>query len=231
MLPDTVLLVTASYDIAADYVSRELTTRQVPWFRLNTDTLPTATRATFDPREGFALRTGDEELLSEQVKSVWYRRNVKPDLPDDLDLGMRDFCEREIAAFLSGILASLDTARWLSHPSAIFAAERKPYQLHVAAGLGFEIPATIITNDPEALKEFRSAHRLVAKAVSSGYIPSDEGHRAIFTSIVSDEDLQDLAGLELAPVIFQELIEKVSDIRVTVVGGNIFAAEILSQAD
>ena len=38
-----------------------------------------------------------------------------------------------------------------------------------------------------------------------------------------------LTGLALAPVTFQEKVEKVSDIRVTVVGDDVFAAEILSQ--
>ena len=73
-------------------------------------------------------------------------------------------------------------------------------------------------------------HQLVAKAISSGYIASPEGNRAIFTSIVQDlGTYEDLDGLALAPVTFQEFVDKVSDIRVTVVAGEVFAAEILSQ--
>jgi len=74
-------------------------------------------------------------------------------------------------------------------------------------------------------------HQLVTKAISSGYIASPEGNRAIFTSIVGPGDIEDLDGLALAPTTFQAFVDKVSDIRVTVIAGEVFAAEILSQED
>ena len=58
---------------------------------------------------------------------------------------------------------------------------------------------------------------------------ASNGFEAIFTSTVRDTDLQELDGLSLAPVTFQEWISKRSDIRVTVVGRRVFATEILSQ--
>ena len=113
---------------------------------------------------------------------------------------------------------------------AIWLAERKPYQLAKAAQLGFTLPRTIVTNDEAAVKGFALENELVAKAVSSGYIKGIDGNRAIFTNALVPGDLEDLSGLALAPVIFQENIVKSSDIRVTVVGNDIFAAEILSQS-
>jgi glutathione synthase/RimK-type ligase-like ATP-grasp enzyme len=147
----------------------------------------------------------------------------------DLDAGVRDFCERESRAFLDGVLSALPTERWMSFPQSITRAERKPYQLSVASGLGFVVPHTVITNDPTFVIETSQGHQMVAKAVSSGYVAGPEGNQAIFTSRLRDDDLQELEGLALAPVTFQELVEKVSDIRVTVVAGEVFAAEILSQ--
>ena len=72
-------------------------------------------------------------------------------------------------------------------------------------------------------------HELIAKAVRSGYVNSSEGFKAIFTTKLSKDDLGDLDGLALAPATFQEMVPKKSDIRVTVVGSKVFAAEILSQ--
>lgn len=123
----------------------------------------------------------------------------------------------------------MPTPRWLSAAQAIARAERKPYQLSVAKRLGFIVPETLITNDEDAVREFAAHHPLVAKAVSSGYVSSPKGNMAIFTSNVSLDDLSDTTGLCLAPVTFQQYVEKVSDVRVTVVGGDVFAAEILSQ--
>ncbi len=131
--------------------------------------------------------------------------------------------------FLEGALATLPTQRWLSPPQAIWLAERKLYQLALAAQLGFTLPRTIVTNDEAAVNGLALEHRLVAKAVSSGYIKGTDGNRAIFTSALASDDIEDLGGLVLAPVIFQEKVVKSSDIRVTVVGNDVFAAEILSQ--
>ena len=156
--------------------------------------------------------------------------NVAPNLPEALELGTREFCEREARAFLEGTLLALPTPHWLSFPQSIWRAEHKPYQLAVAARLGFTIPPTLITNDQKRILEFAQGRRLIGKAVHSGYIAGSKGNQAIFTSALSTDDFADLDSLALAPVTFQEKVEKLSDIRETVIGTEVFAAEILSQA-
>ena len=189
MTADTVLLVTASYDAAPEFVGAALKRRSIPFFRLDTDRFPTEVQLGFDPQGEITVSDGDRSISGKEVKSVWYRRNVSPKLPEDLDPGVREFCERETRMFLEGALASLPTQRWLSCPQAIRGAERKPYQLSIAAQLGFTLPRTIITNDPTAVRSFaRNRNRLVAKAVSSGYIADPHGNRAIFTSALSTPD-------------------------------------------
>ena len=229
MTADTVLLVTASYDAAPEYVGVALKRCGVPFFRLDTDRFPSEVRASFDPQGDITISDGERSISGKDVKSVWYRRNVAPNLPEGLDPGTREFCERETRAFLEGTLAALPTQRWLSSPQAIWHAEHKPYQLAVAAQLGFTLPHTIVTNDQKAAWDFAQGRQLVVKAVNSGYITGSEGNQAIFTSALDTGDLEDLSGLALAPVTFQEEVEKSSDIRVTVVGDEVFAAEILSQ--
>ncbi len=229
MRADTVLAVTASYDVAAEYVLKALQERGTPTFRLNTDEFPSSVAISFVPPDNIQFRANGRTLLGRSVKSVWYRRHVSPALPAELETGVQDFCEREVGAFLNGVLASVPTERWMSPPPAIVEAERKPYQLAVAAQLGFRVPDTLITNDPHRVLELASRRRLIAKAVSSGYVGSSQGNQAIFTSALRPEDMEELDGLALAPVVFQELVDKVCDIRVTVIAGEVFAAEILSQ--
>lgn len=229
MTADTVLIVTASYDLAPQYVANALEQRGIPYFRFNTDRFPEHITVAYDPKFGLTITDGQQSVSADQVRSVWYRRNVAPDLPDDLEPGTRGFCERESRAFIEGTLGAIKTDRWLSPPQAIWLAEKKPYQLAVAIELGFTLPRTIVTNDPLSVKKFSRNLQVVAKAVSSGYISYPNGNHAIFTSSVTEDDLKDLEGLALAPVIFQEKVEKYSDIRVTIVGSEVFAAEILSQ--
>jgi hypothetical protein len=231
MTSDHVLLVTASYDFAAEYVARELSNLGQPFFRLNTDEFPEAVQVTLLPGAPPAFESNGHTISGNSLKSVWYRRHVSPSLPPELELGHKDFCERESRACLNGALRTISTNRWLSRPDAIYAAECKPYQLALANEAGLPTPSTIVTNRPEIVRDFARGRRVIAKAVSSGYIRGETGLQAIFTSQVKAADLDDLSGLGLAPVIFQELIEKRSDIRVTVVGESVFAAEILSQDD
>ena len=228
MTADTVLMVTASYDMAPEYVGAALERMAVPFFRLDTDRFPAEVLASFDPQADLIIHDGEHSISGKEIRSVWYRRNVDPILPEGLEHGVQEFCEREARAFLEGTLAALPTTRWLSSPQAIWRAERKPYQLSVAAQLGFTLPRTVVTNDRTVAGSLAELN-LVAKAVSSGYIPDPKGNLAIFTSAVTPDDLDALDGLALAPVTFQERIEKACDIRVTVVGDKVFAAEIASQ--
>ncbi len=231
MTDETVLLVTASYDQAAELVAERLARRGRASFRLDTDKFPSAISARFTPSTGVEFQTDAECVSAHDIRSVWYRRNVAPRLPA-LDQGTQEFCERETRAFLTGCLAALPTNRWLSRIDAIALAERKPYQLYIASRLGFPVPDTVMGNDPESMRALASTQPVVAKALSSGYIRGSEGNRAIFTSMVQDFDLRHLdEELRLAPVTFQGLVDKTSDIRVTVVGNKVFAAEILSQSD
>ena len=230
MTDDVVLLVTASYDLAADYVSDALSRLGVPTFRLDTDRFPLEVKASFDPASGLVLTQGDKSVDSHHIRSVWYRRNVESALPEYLDQYNLEFCRRESRAFLEGALLTIPTTRWISYPPAIWLAERKVYQLSVALKLGFNLPATMITNDEFAARGFTEHLEPIAKAVSSGYVDSPGGYRAMFTTSLTRSDLDDLDTLRLAPVTFQEKVRKASDIRVTVVDDNIFATEIMSQS-
>ena len=229
MNADTVLIVTASYDEAPAYVTPRVEQCGYRVFRLDTDRFPTEVLLSLREDGSFDLAGGGDALNSDAIRSVWYRRHVDPALPSEVESRFAEFGARESRAHLTGALLGLRDVKWMSHPAALWAAEKKPYQLGVARSLGFTIPATRVTNDPRVARELGASHSLIAKAVSSGYMVADDGYDAIFTSAVSNEDLGDLDGLSLGPVIFQEWIPKRSDIRVTVVGPDVFATEILSQ--
>ena len=107
MTADTVLLVTASYDAAPEYVGAALEHRNVPFFRLDTDRFPSEVRASFDPHRGITFFDGERSISGKDVKSVWYRRHVAPNLPDDLNTGVREFCERESPGVSGRYLGSI----------------------------------------------------------------------------------------------------------------------------
>jgi glutathione synthase/RimK-type ligase-like ATP-grasp enzyme len=164
------------------------------------------------------------------VTSVWYRRVRVPEPREGMDPGIYDFCVREARAALVGALTSTRKP-CMSPPAKIWAAEHKVLQLQVAREVGLVIPRTIITNDPsEILAAFTEFdQQMIVKPSRTGYVESSSGEYAIFTSQVLEEHLHDVEDARLSPAIYQPLVPKACDVRVTIVGQRIFTAEILSQ--
>ena len=170
-------------------------------------------------------------LPLEGIRSIWYRRPSLPSFADiQMDLGVKEFCTRESYYALEGLWASLDVF-WVSDPFNIRKAENKPFQLHVASGMGLLIPRTLISNNPEEIKVFFEYCKadIVIKPVRTGVLKIDEEERIIFTNVVKPSDVEHLHMAQLAPSIYQEKIPKRCDIRVTVIGVKVFATEIHSQ--
>lgn len=97
----------------------------------------------------------------------------------------------------------------------------KPYQSQLIAQQGFSVPETLITNDPEKVREFQKRHhRVIYKSMS--------GVRSI-VQILNDQDLTNLDRIRWCPTQFQEFVEG-TNVRVHTVGQQVFATAILSDA-
>lgn len=95
----------------------------------------------------------------------------------------------------------------------------KPYQAQLIARHGFSTPETLVTNQPELVREFARVHgQLVYKSIS--------GARSI-VKILTDLDLQRLDQIRWCPVQFQAYIPG-NNLRVHIVGERVFATEITS---
>ena len=93
----------------------------------------------------------------------------------------------------------------------------------------------MFSNDPAAVRAFvddvRSTGReVITKMQSSFAVYRDGKENVVFTSVVDDAALDDLAGLRFCPMQFQERIEKRLELRATVVGDRVFCAAVDSAA-
>lgn len=177
-------------------------------------------------------------LDSRDVKSVFNRRPTPAYASQAIRAPeVRAYVERESQAVIDALPQVLSRAVWLSHPDKIAVAGRKPYQLGLAADVGFEVPPTLVTNSPEAAAVFLEgiAGDLAVKSVCSpGATVRKRGGAqrsiALFTTrLTKSELLADLAMVRNCPVIIQPYVEKRLELRVTVVGGDVFACAIHSQ--
>jgi hypothetical protein len=172
----------------------------------------------------FAIVDGVRRDLA-AVRSVWWRRPQ----PYGLDGAMSDADDRSFAygechAAIMGLWSCLD-AHWVNNPEREEVAARKVYQLNVAAGLGLRIPRTLVTNDPESAAKFiddEGARGTIYKAFSA----TERAWRE--TRLLRPEERAHLDAVRFAPVIFQEHIRADIDLRITMIGDEIFPAEILS---
>lgn len=225
-----VLIVSTVADMATDDVVKRLSSRGIPHQRVNTEDYPFSRSLSFLPNAQESTLFFDAHSVP-TPRSVWYRRVRSPSKPTDMDAGIYDYCLQENRSVFLGSILSFQ-ARWMNHPAAVWQSEFKPYQLSVAARLGFSIPRTVITNDPDAIrKAFREFSAMIIKPARSGHLIQQGQHFSIFTSRVLEEHLCDLDDAHLSPAIYQELVPKEFDIRVTIVGRKIFAAAIDSQSD
>ena len=203
--------------------------------RFDTDRYPTDVRLTayYDTSgdERLTLTNEEGEFDLREVTAIWHRRlSFGAHLPAGLDKQLRRASLGATSAAAHGMLASLKAFR-MDHIQHIRHAENKQLQLQVARELGLDIPRTLTTNDPTAVRAFAKSCEggIVTKMLSSFAIYEEGKELVVFTNRVKPEDLADLSGLSICPATFQELVPKSLEIRVTVVGQRVMSASIDSQ--
>jgi len=161
-----------------------------------------------------------------KVRAVWYRRPQPFVLSPGLSRpSHRTFAYNESHEAIAGLWQMLDVF-WMNHPTRDEVAARKAYQLGVARSSGLEIPPTLISNDPTEVRRFL-AERGSNDTIYKSFSATQQEWRE--TRLMRDEELAVLDQVRHAPVIFQEYVPARFDVRVTVVGDQIFAAAIHSQ--
>lgn len=254
-MPDdrTVLIVTEEFDPHADALILALREQGHSPFRLHTADFPATASLSVQVEDGgFGARVeaGERRLDLADVRSVWWRRPRPFELSDERPRLERRFIRSELHGAWRGMVAALD-CYWMSHPEAIARANYKIDQLCRAQALGLEIPDTLVTSRLEEVLAFFDRHdgQIIYKAVANSMLPSDsrdarpiiydadqppperEPARGVYATPLTTELLADLDSLGDAPGVFQERVAKDIELRVTVIGDEVFTAEIHSQTN
>jgi hypothetical protein len=184
------------------------------------------------------LRTQERVIDLDQIQAVWWRRPTHAVPPPAYTPAESAFWVRENERGFTSMLLpppGMLTPFWVSHPDAIRHAARKPFQLVTAQTLGLRVPRTLLTTDPQAVRDFYdTCHgRLICKAIARGVIESGEEDqpgekRFVYTSAVTQEHLAHIEHVSMMAHYFQEVVSKVLDVRVVIIGKQVFAVEIQS---
>jgi glutathione synthase/RimK-type ligase-like ATP-grasp enzyme len=166
------------------------------------------------------------------LTAAWIRHLESGAPPEELPEEERDACSVQSDAALWALAGALD-CYLLDPPEALMAAPSKARQQLLAARAGLQVPRTLVTNSPDAVRSFakRLGGPIICKLIESGGMTVADGDEAVSfpTSSLEPEDLESadgLAGLELGPMIVQERLDKKLELRVTIVGQKAFVAAV-----
>lgn len=223
----TIVIISESTDVHAHAVLRELTRRGVADTCI-LDFREVPQRARLDMalgnagRSSFALElAGGRRLQIDQVGAFWWRRPQAFALPEGMAPHAQQFALSELSTAFQGMWQCSE-ALWVNNIVRDAAAAHKPWQLDQARQVGLTIPDTLITTDPEKVRAFWHARR--GEVIYKPFLQTFHSWRE--TRQLKADQLAQLDSVRLAPVIFQSLIPGAADLRVTVIGSEIFPAAV-----
>ena len=230
------LVVTNKTDLACDYLILYLNDRHIPFVRINTEDLDRSFSLDLtvdaDGADFLLSPQGHSMLTPNDVDGVYFRQPRPPQLPRDIAPSDREFARREAAETLRSLWRLIDARKWVNHPKNLWLASNKVEQLCVARELGMKIPETIVTSTLSSVRAFMDRHegKLICKAVKHGFMHGETHTKLAPTQRIGPAFLESFDDFAAVPMIYQREISKAFDVRVTVVGDEVFATAIHSQA-
>lgn len=219
-----VLIISSTIDFATDYICLELDNRGSKYLRINRDDFSNyKVEYNFEKEMLVIVISGSEYIITnDALKSVYFRApvfirsNKHYSVSEQLSRGQWSSFIRNLVIF--------NKAVWVNPPVDTYKAENKMLQLVIAKHEGLTIPRTILSNYcSNNVDEYED---YIVKALDTPLFY--EGNYELFThsSVVSGKELKK-ASLSDAPVFIQECLKNKIDLRVTVVGNQVFPVCIL----
>lgn len=228
-----VLIVSNYTDSHVDKVLDVLDELKVPAVRWHPDELPERNQVRADTGGLWIEISGSEICLElETIRSAWYRKPIRH-LPDPTAPVDQRVAAVERQALVSAVYSCTRSNVWYSHPEHVERANPKIAQLVVASRLGLSVPPYLASCEAGEIREFARAHSAVVVKALDSYSQVQAGVREEGTFIRFDvkefsaEELEQLGDEALPhPLFVQRCIDKAFDVRLTVIGQQVYAVAI-----
>jgi glutathione synthase/RimK-type ligase-like ATP-grasp enzyme len=226
-----VLIIAPTDDPHACVVAKRLDALEAEAIILDSAHFPSqwhlSVRTANDTTPQFLLAQGSLEIREDNLAGVWWRRPQRYLSSSDVqEPHLRRFITVEARAAFEGWLHCLGEPV-INPVAADRAASFKLLQLQTAVEVGLRIPRTLATNSPPQALKFNKTNgpHTVYKAFTQ---PS---WQLLATQRLSADALEHVDAVSYSPVLFQEEIRKLADIRVTVLDGEVFPVLIKTGLD
>jgi glutathione synthase/RimK-type ligase-like ATP-grasp enzyme len=165
------------------------------------------------------LRLGHAKVRLEDVEAVYIRlmdQRLLPEVQSALP-GSALAAHSERVHDVLFQWCEVTSARVINRLAPMSSNASKPYQAQLVAEHGFAVPETLITNEPDVVRDFVTRHKdVIYKSMS--------GVRSIVQRVQA-EDLSRLERIRWCPVQFQAAV-KGRDVRVHCLGQEVFATAV-----
>ncbi len=170
-------------------------------------------------------------LDAQRVRSIWHRRPLLPEAGHCLEAdrsfikGQWKYLQKNLFDLADDLIDTL----WVNRPRAAEFAESKLAQLRAAHAAGLKVPDTVVGNDAaEVAALIARWNRVVFKTFYLQHWQSESSGRSYEMTVAlldASTPLPD-AAIGVSPGIYQRYIDKVLDVRVTIIGGQLFAIQM-----
>lgn len=230
-----ILIIHASQDRHVDYVISKLNNKDL-FVKLDVDTFPSSTQLDISLGKDqtlSAILCLDEEIDLSLITHIWCRRYETLDKFSHIpNKQHKEFAVSESNALLSSICQLLHSCVWVNHPIHARSANAKIHQLHLATKLGIQVPETLVTQNPHHAKQFieKIGGKAIVKTLKKFGFEDENGKQlGIATHLLNQNDMRFLEKIRYCPTLLQKYIPKDVELRITVVGEEVFAVAIHSQ--
>jgi len=230
-----ILIVTNKIDAHSDIIIQKLHDKEIEFYRFNTEDYPLKYNINVSQtnrKKELTLTTPAHGAIDlTRVDSIWYRRPEDSKIdPVIKDKKLVEFAQNESKKTLMWLWDILEDKFWVNHPRNNIPASSKLRQNEFAKKSGVRIPDSLITNESKKAKEFLRNYEAVAtKPISGGFIKRGNKFKYIYTNVITPENAGNIKLVKYCPTLLQEYIPKKFELRITVVGNDIFACKIESQ--
>ncbi|WP_052390099.1 hypothetical protein [Streptomyces sp. NRRL B-24484] len=185
----------------------------------------------------FRSATSAAPIVVDAGTRIWCRRPAYPGQhqPLDPDAEVSYFIRAQYRSALDSLYST--GAEWMNdHAAERLLDQNKPLQNHLAARAGLTTIPTLCTDDPEAFRDFvrdlPGGGDVAIKAPAAWLAAVVDEDRSVGTftrRFTRSEALALAGGVAKAPVLVQPYVDKDFELRVTVVGRQVFTCRIDSQ--
>jgi len=174
----------------------------------------------------------DQSISPHEIGAAWYRKLGNYPHREGQDRARQLYVSSEISHLHDSIWSLYPDDKWLNSPENIRKADRRLGQLVIAREVGFDIPETVVSSDwDEITSRLLPAgphSSMIVKAVK-GVVSDQETLKALYTTRLDLAAVQKIENhVSPFPGMYQPFIDKHKEWRVTVVGEDVFAAEVFT---